>query len=626
MISSTHTIVPIVIFEAMKANVKGVIVGLLLLIEIGNAEAQTQVPATIDALAQARTWVLQKNYPQAIEAYKKLYAERTGEVELYQEYLQTLIAAKSYKDAEKLTEKQLSLRPQDPIPLVDAGYLYLLNGKEKKAKEYFVVAISRINGDDMITTRMATAFSRIEQIDWAIKTYERAIAILHNPFLYGYVLARLYAQNGEIEKSVATLLDAGPRQIGTAEDTKSLLLEVLNNQPKHLALAQKAVVKKINESPENIFYAEILTWLYTQKDDWEGALIQIQALDERNNENGQRLLEFARLAQKEKKFDIAVEALNAILEYGKERPLYATAWAEKLQVSMTQLTQNIAYTKRDVLSLEKHFEDYFKQFPEYTTTETLLQYAALEAQYNDSSAKAVTILEKAIAQPEATKNFLGRAKLQLGDYYILTNRVWDASLTYSQVDKAFKEDMLGEEARFRNAKLAYYRGDFEWAESQLSVLKASTSELIANDALSLSVLIIENIPPDSNIVPLQQFAHADLLLFQNKDKEAERILDSITTAFPKHPLQDDILMLRANIAIKHRAYDKAIAFYKTVLQTFGEDVLGDDALYKMADTYERYLQQPLEAQKYYEELLLKYPGSTYVQIARRKLTHESVPF
>lgn len=137
MISNTHTIVPIVIFEAMKAILKGVILGLLLFIQIGHALAQTQVPVTTDALAQARTWVLQKDYPQAIEAYKKLYAERTGEVELYQEYLQTLIAAKSYKDAEKLTEKQLSLRPQDPIPLVDAGYLYQLIGKEKKSKRIF---------------------------------------------------------------------------------------------------------------------------------------------------------------------------------------------------------------------------------------------------------------------------------------------------------------------------------------------------------------------------------------------------------------------------------------------------------------------------------------------------------
>src|SRR5690606_25809785 len=158
--------------------------------------------------------------------------------------------------------------------------------------------------------------------------------------------------------------------------------------------------------------------------------------------------------------------------------------------------------------------------------------------------------------------------LQLGDYFVLQGKVWDASLTYSQVDKAFKEDMLGEEARFRNAKLAYYRGDFEWAQGQLSVLKASTSELIANDALYLSVLITENIPPDSNLVPLQKFAYADLLLFQNKDKEAEKLLDSVSQAYPKHPLNDDILLLRAKMAVKHRAYNDALTYLKEIYEKY----------------------------------------------------------
>src|SRR5262249_39209495 len=160
--------------------------------------------------------------------------------------------------------------------------------------------------------------------------------------------------------------------------------------------------------------------------------------------------------------------------------------------------------------------------------------------------------------------------LQMGDYYLIAGKMWDASLTYSQVDKEFKQDFMGEDARFRNAKLAYYRGDFDWAQRQLTILKSATSELIANDALYLSVLITENVE-DSNLVPLQRFAYADLLLFQNKDKEAETLLDSLTKAYPKHPLNDDILMLRANIAIKHRNYEKALGYLETIHKQYGED-------------------------------------------------------
>jgi tetratricopeptide (TPR) repeat protein len=209
----------------------------------------------------------------------------------------------------------------------------------------------------------------------------------------------------------------------------------------------------------------------------------------------------------------------------------------------------------------------------------------------------------------------------MGDYHILTGNYWEAALVYMQVDKDFREDMLGEEARFRNAKLSYYQGDFEWAQGQLTVLKQSTSELIANDALYLSVLMIENVAPDSNMVPIKRFAHADLLMFQNKDAQAEALLDSINKAFPEHPLKDDILLQRSRIALKHRDYIKALGYLKEIYEKHADDVLGDDAVFKTADIYENYLHQKDEATKFYEKLIINYPGSTYVQTARKQLNN-----
>ena len=592
--------------------------GLFVLFCFGKSHAQT------DPLQQARIFAEQKDYQKAIELFKKLHNQNPLDAEAYNGYIATLIATKEWKEAEDVIEKQLKVQPYNPLAVIDLGRIYLLSGKGKKAEEQFDKAIAMMNGDDMMTTKMATAFSAMEKDDYTIKTYERATELLRNPFLYSTTLAKLYSKKGETDKAVKVLLEAGPRQMGGADDTKSTLLEMFGNDPKQLQQAQKSIIKKINENPNNIFYSEILIWFYTQKDDWEGALIQIQAIDERTKENGQRLLEFAKLALKEKKYDIALQSLDAVIEKGKENPTYATAAAGKLKVEMIKLEENIAFTKDDIVRLEKLYEQFFIDFPHMYVSETALGYAKLKAQYAGKTTDAIDILQKAIVQPAANKQFVGRAKLQMGDYYILQEKVWDASLTYSQVDKAFKEDMLGEEARFRNAKLAYYRGDFEWAQGQLSVLKASTSELIANDALYLSVLITENIPLDSNLVPLTQFARADLLLFQNRDKEAVNLLDSISQSYPTHPLTDDILMLRGSLAVKHREYNKALVYYKTVFEKHGDDVLGDDALFKTAELYEKYLKQPTEAKKYYEDLIIKYPGSTYIQAARMKLS-ETAP-
>jgi len=267
---------------------------------------------------------------------------------------------------------------------------------------------------------------------------------------------------------------------------------------------------------------------------------------------------------------------------------------------------------------------FMAQFPDRYATPAAGEYATLAAQYADSIDRGIAILNRAITTDNIRRELMGEYKLQMGDYEVVKGKVWDASLLYSQVDKAFRQDYLGEAARYRNARLAYYRGDFKWAQSMLNVLKASTTELIANDALYLSVLITENLP-DSNTYPLERFAHAELLVFCNKDQQAEQLLDSIANAFPKHSLNDDILMAHANIAVRRQQYDTAIAILLKIVDKFGQDVLGDDALYRIAEIYHFNLGKNDLAKKYYEQLIIDFPGSTYVQSARKRLREINNP-
>lgn len=581
----------------------------------GNVGAQETAPG--DSLELARIFTRQKEYKKAENIYDKAYRQSPGNPDIYPEYLSMLLLAKDFKGAEQLIGQQQRYQ-NSPLILIDYGKLYLVQGKEKKALEQFDAAIMAINGDDMLLRRMTIAFTDMGRDDYALKAYERARDLFQNPYLYSGPMARLYAKAGATDKAVDALLDGAMGQPGGIEEVKATLLELLGTDPKKLQLAQKAFLKRINTQPESAYYSELLTWLYTQKGDWDGALLQLQAIDERNRESGSRLLEFARTATREKQYEVALKAIRTVLEKSKENPMYPMARMQQLDVMMQQLKDNIAYTPADVTKLEREYESFFAEMPQYGATNTIRDYAALEARFNNNPKKAVQLLKDAIVQPTASRDFTGRAKLEMGDYQILDGKVWEASLTYSQVDKAFREDMLGEEARFRNAKLAYYRGDFDWAQGQLTVLKASTSELIANDALSLSVLITEN-TPDSIYAPLMSYARADLLLFQNKDAAATAVLDSISKVFPKHTLNDDILMLRSDIAVKHRDYTTALSYLKEVYEKYDKDVLADDAVFKTANIYDTYLKKPEEAAKFYEKLIMDYPGSTYIQTARQRL-------
>ena len=231
---------------------------------------------------KARMYVDLGNYDKAIDLYKDLYKADNRNTEVYNGYLDALMHEKRYKDAEQLVNGQIQRNPANAAWVVDMGSIYLATGKEKKANDYFDQALTMLNGDDLLTQFVAKKFTALERDDYALKTYQRAGEILHNQFLYSGPMARLYFKTGDLDNGIATLLDASRSFYnGGIDEVKNTLLDFLGDDQKKLQKAQKALIKKIYEDPENNNYAELLVWLYTQKNDWDGALIQVRALDER---------------------------------------------------------------------------------------------------------------------------------------------------------------------------------------------------------------------------------------------------------------------------------------------------------------------------------------------------------
>jgi TolA-binding protein len=200
----------------------------------------------------------------------------------------------------------------------------------------------------------------------------------------------------------------------------------------------------------------------------------------------------------------------------------------------------------------------------------------------------------------------------------MQGEIWEATLLYSQVDKVFADDVLGHEARFRNAKLSYYNGDFKWAQSQFDVLKASTSKLIANDALDLSVFILDNLGLDTTDMALKLYAEADLLSFQNKFAEAYSKLDTLARLFPKHFLDDDILYAKAQINMKQKNFEVAAELFKKVVELFPEEIRADNSLFELAELHENQLNNIEKAKEYYERIFTEYSSSTFAVEARKR--------
>jgi TolA-binding protein len=290
-----------------------------------------------------------------------------------------------------------------------------------------------------------------------------------------------------------------------------------------------------------------------------------------------------------------------------------------INTEFRQYKNSFSQDKNQLLLMK---QDYGKLLDELGKTSLtiplILNLAHLQAFYLGETSEAADLLLQAISIPNVPLQDLAACKLELADIYLFSDEQWEATLLYSQVEKTFKNEPLGHEAKFRNAKLSFYIGEFDWARGQLDILKAATSKLIANDALELSLLISDNIEEDSVTIPLAMYAKADLLEFRNRDNDALAVLDSVTTMYPMHSIADNVLFKKAEISTKNGKFDVAATYYAEIIEKYPNDLLADDAMYYLAGLYEIHLNDKNKAMQLYEKILTQFPGSLYVVDSRKR--------
>lgn len=569
-----------------------------------------------------------KEFDKALEYYEKLYNKRSTQ-EFYTPYLTCLLETKDYKKAEKIAKKQIKQNPQSPNFIVDLGTVYARSEEPEKAKTAWEQAIKTIKEMEQVFA-VANAFLVIKQYDHAINTYLKGRRISENNYPFSFELADVYKLKGDKAAMISEYLDVLEINDSYLQSVQNALQTSFGNEAdsKQNELLKTELLKRIQRNPDRTILSEFLIWMQIQQKDWEGAFVQGKALDKRKKEGGNRIMALAQLFAQNDAYDMSIKAYQYVIAKGPEAYFYTIARMELLNVYYQKIVSKGNYTSTDLTELEKNYVATINELGKSSSTASLLKNLAhLQAFYLNKPKEAIALLEETIALPQIEAIVQADCKLELGDILLMTGDVWEASLRYSQVEKAFKYDVIGQEAKFRVARISYYTGDFKWSQAQLDVLKGATAKLISNDAMDLSLLISDALAVDTNETPLLIFARADLLAFQNKDEEAKLTLDSINTLFPNHALADDILYKKAKIELKHARYTEAAAIFENIIKSYGEDILGDDALFKLADLNENQFKNSEKAKELYQQLLEKYPGSLYVVEARkrfRKLRGDSI--
>ncbi|MBA3704497.1 MAG: tetratricopeptide repeat protein [Bacteroidetes bacterium] len=569
-----------------------------------------------------------KEFDKALEYYEKLYNKKSTQ-EFYTPYLTCLLETKDYKKAEKIVKKQIKQNPQSPNFIVDLGMIYNRSEETDKAKAAWEQAIKTIKEEGQVFS-VANAFLIIRQYDYAISTFLKGRKISENNYPFSFELADVYNAKGDKIGMINEYLDVLETNDSYIQSVQNALQPSFGNDSdsKQNEILKAELLKRIQRNPDKTILAELLIWMQIQQRDWEGAFIQAKALDKRKKEQGNRVIGLAQLFAQNEAYDIAIKAYQYVIAKGPEVYFYTTARMELLNVYYQKVVSKRNYTALDLVELEKNYTSTIEELGKSASTADLLKNLAhLQAFYLNKAKEAIALLEETIVLPQLSGPTLAECKLELGDVLLMTGDLWEASLRYSQVEKAFKHDVIGQEAKFRVARISYYNGNFKWAQAQLDVLKGATAKLIANDAMNLSLLISDALAIDTNTAPLELYALADLLEFKNNDDKAMMLLDSLDKTFPNHALADDVLYKKAEIVLKHAKYVEAAGFYEAILKEHGSDILADDALFKLADLNENQFKNLDKAKELYQQLLEKYPASLYVVEARkrfRKLRGDSI--
>lgn len=586
--------------------------------------------STID-FQLAKKYYLDSDYEKAALYYEKIFKESEHRLKIYENYKSTFIELNKFKEAEKLIKTLIKENPNKLKFLVDLGVIYGLVDRSDKKNQVFDKAIEQIIKETSYDNAfdLGLAFEKIGNLEKALEVYLNFESKnLLNPFAFHSKIALIYNKTGKTNKMINTffeMLDFNNKFLQNVQNGLVNSIDFQNNL-KEKEILRQSIIEKIQANPKKIVFIELLAWFYMLNNDYENAYTQIKALDKKLNKNGSKLLELGNTALNNQDFKVAIKCFDDVvlksnsLEYkfeAKNKKLFALKskilYGNKIiQEELEELKANYLLILSQLNNSKNVYNNSLRKY------NLLLDLSEIEAFYLGDISSAKQHLNNAILIPRLKEKQKGNAKLKLANILVLEDNIWEASLMYLQIEKQFKDDQLGHLAKFKNAQVYYFSGEYDWCQAQLKVLKASTSKLIANDALELSVLISDNYNMDTSEVAMKLFSYADMLTFQQQFSKANILYDSILKNFKNHSLNDEIIFRKAKINLKQHNYQKAVEHFKLLIDNYPNSILLDNSLFLIASIYEEKIKDFDQAKKYFKTILFDHKGSLYAAESRKR--------
>ncbi|PCJ98898.1 MAG: hypothetical protein COA50_01280 [Flavobacteriaceae bacterium] len=551
-------------------------------------------------------------YEKAVIFYEKLVAQNPRRTDYTEGLITCYQQLERYQEVEDLLHKKIKAGNVHPVFLVELGYNHTLQDMPEKAIIYYDKALDILDENPNFGYGVGFRFQKYAILDYAIKAYTKAMEL--NPELnFNFQLARIYGEQGNVSKMYDSYLEL----IITGRASKANVLRNIDDfitedgENENNIRLKKILLQRAQKNPD-VLWNELLSWLFVQQKQYKSAFTQEKAIYKREQQSSLlRMENLGNIALENNAITNAEDIYQYIVDSSQDKVIKLNAQLNLIDIDL--LDGNEKKYDAVLKTFEKLIEQYGYQ---PNTLQLPIAYANFLTFKKEEPKKAIIILKNSLEMP-LNRFGEGYVKMALGDILVFDKKFNEALIYFSQIQKKLKNDVMGQNARFKVAQTSFYKGDFDWALTQLKVLRSSTSQLIANDAMQLSLLISDNSLEDSTQTALKKYARADLLGYQNKTKEAIAVLEDILQNHKGEKIEDEALMKQAALLENSKDYEAAKFNYQKIVEFYGNDILADDAHFALAELYRNILSEPEKAKQHYEKIIYNYQDSYYFPQARK---------
>ena len=577
-----------------------------------------------DPVALADEYYRQGDLEKAEEQYRKLARNRRYIGRIHDNYFKLLLTVQEFDKAEKYVRNVMKQFPENYIYEIDLGLVFQAQRNEQAAERQFNGVIKKVankakkDGKTTDVRILAQTFFEKNLREKALDTYQQGRESLKRPGLFSLELANAYRLMNKKQLMIREYLNFSKSQPQNLNYVKNSFQRVLNG-PTDMDTLEFMLYDFIQKEAGNPIFNEMLVWTHLQQKNFNAALRQARALDRRLTNNGENIVNVGLIAFRNEDYKSANKAFEYIINDFPESPSRRLAQKYVLLSEEEVVKSTFPVDTTAVRALITKYNAFQEQSRDlFTALDAQRRKALLHAFHLNEIQTSIEILTDLVKQPVGKHRIVAESKMDLADIYLLDKQPWESILLYAQVERMFKDEPLGYEAKLKSAKLSYFKGEFELAQGHLDILKLATSREIANDALNLSILIKNNTVFDSTDVVMQEYANIELMLFQNQKTEALAALDSMLAKHGRHSIADEVHYLKAKTYRELGEPTKAVEALNVITETFNYDILADDALFMTAVILEEDLKDTEQSMQLYTQLLTQFPGSIYVSEARKR--------